>query len=421
MVTVAKGSVPSRAGQLGSAAGQGLFAGFVPGFQNRRQQDQLIARFDPIRQVLQERTGAMAGPGAEFIQQISSDPASFAQLMQNPGQLQTLMQLNQMAQPQEQQGTGFATLDEINATFEQAQKFRQAGDETRFNILMQRVNDMVGGDVDPDLDLVQLVTDDSFETIQTDGQGNFFDLAGEPVQVPPGSQIVESASFSGARQDVIGQNEARALRDRQVAATNFISTVGNTIELLKEQPNLNTFVARAAAVVKDLKQEGIALANELGMDFDTSVLDPASHAEQFDDLGITNRRIQSLITSLAFQAAAANNQTGRDISNQDVQRFIGEVGANAAAPDAFAAVLQDVATRTVDNFRNDFEIRNDGQEFEGDFGLSEIFGTETPVRSGAAAAGTGVDITETPQELAERLSGLEDDEFLQAVGELFSQ
>ena len=78
-----------------------------------------------------------------------------------------------------------------------------------------------------------------------------------------------------------------------------------------------------------------------------------------------------MITSLAFQAAAAAGSRGQSVSNRDIERFIGQVGGSAANPEAFAAVLRDEAERTARNFRNNFFVRTQ-KEFKGDLGLEGL-------------------------------------------------
>lgn len=168
-----------------------------------------------------------------------------------------------------------------------------------------------------------------------------------------------------------GQTEARNLRQAEVSTRQFINTTRDALNLLQEQPDVNTFMGRAAGIVNDLQQEAGGFARGLGLEFDSEVLDPSAHKETFDQLGIDNARMRSLITSLAFQSAAASGQTGRSVSDRDVQRFIQEIGASSADPRAFSQVLRDVASRTARNFQTNFEVRT-GQQLEGDFGVDDL-------------------------------------------------
>lgn len=399
---------PSLATMLGNALGSNFGQGFAPGFQQGHQDAKLAEQFNPVREVLaQKLQGAVnMTPGQALISQITQDPAMFARVMQNPAELQNLHTLNTMAQPQEQAGTGFAHLDELNRTYELYQEARDKGEERRAGILLRRVEDMAGGPIDPDLDLVHWVKPDgTVQSIQSDKRGNHFDLTGEPLALPADARVIESMGLTGGQNDVIGDSEAAQLRTAEAATQNFVDTVGDTLQMLSESPDANTFVGRIAALAGDLKAEAKALGRNMGFEFEDSVLEPETYAESFDDLGISNRRMQSLITALAFQAAAAHNHTGRDVTNRDVERFIVEVGAESADPVAFAQVLQDVAQRAVRGFQNNYKVRR-REEFPGDFGLSQLPGFTPPPDEGQGA--TGVAPGEFPES---------DEEFLRLLGD----
>lgn len=186
---------------------------------------------------------------------------------------------------------------------------------------------------------------------------------------PEGSVSFTTGRGSGLKP--VGSTESRSLRDAEVATRNFVGTAGDALKLLQENPDINTFMGRAAGIVNDLQQEAGAFARGMGLEFDVSTLDPSKHKDTFDDLGIDNARMKSLITSLAFQAAAASGQTGRSVSDRDVQRFIREIGASSADPRAFSQVLNDLAGRTVRNFQTNLAVRT-GREIQDDLGVSDL-------------------------------------------------
>jgi hypothetical protein len=147
------------------------------------------------------------------------------------------------------------------------------------------------------------------------------------------------------------QKQEFDLREARVTAQNYANTAEDAINLIQEYPDINTWVGEAASVVNNVQAEAKALARASGVEFDESILDPSNYSSQFDDLGIQNERLQGLITNLSLQAAAASGQTGRAVSDKDMVRFIGEVGANARDPRAFAQTLSDSVNRTVRNLR----------------------------------------------------------------------
>jgi len=200
------------------------------------------------------------------------------------------------------------------------------------------------------------------------------DNDGRIKQVPVNSEDIRPVSTQqavGLGDLQPGKTEQKEIRDQEVAAQTLMSTISTTLDLLEENPDINTFVARTASFVNDMQQEAIAVARLMDADIDANLLDPAGYEKEFDKLGIENARMRSLITSLAFQAAAASGQTGRAISNKDIERFITEIGASSSDPRAFSQVLVDVASRTIDRIKLNRLLRT-GEQVEGDFGLSEL-------------------------------------------------
>jgi len=254
--------------------------------------------------------------------------------------------------------------------------------DTQGNIIGQRnlkTNKLTSVDIgreDPDRAIVQIMrADGTIEQGFDDGQGNFFDNQNRPITLGPGDRAVR-ASLTGSAADLgLGDAEMTKLRDSEVAAKTFIATAGDAIRLLEQSPDVNTFVAGAANLVNSLQQEASAIGRSFGVDFDAGILDPATHSNTFDRLGIQNAQVKSLVTSLAFQAAAAAGQTGRGVSDRDVRRFIEEIGANSADPRAFASTIRDVASRVDRGFRINFSTRAN-REFEGDLGLEALGGQQ---------------------------------------------
>jgi len=373
-------SGPSRGSRFGSAAGTGLGGSFVPAFQRTTQQLEQQRTLAPIMEALQASVqGPATTPGQQLIQQLTKDPNIFGQVMENPQMAGTLMTLNQAVAPADPNAlTGISGLDEINATFKQAQDAEARGEKRRAKILFGRVNDLAGieGEVDPKLDLVHLIpagggAEDAIP-MQLDPTGKGLQLLdGTKYETKEGDRLLESMSISGAAEGVLGNVEARNLRDAQVATTNFIATAGDALTLLQEEPGVNTLTGRAAALFGDLKAEAQTAAEIFGMKFEPSQLDPDTYDAQFDELGVNNARMRSLITSMAFQSAAAAGQRSNSVSNRDIVRFIEQVGGNAANPVAFAAVLRDEAVRTARNFETNFKARMK-KEFEGDLGLEAL-------------------------------------------------
>lgn len=72
--------------------------------------------------------------------------------------------------------------------------------------------------------------------------------------------------------------------------------------------------------------------------------------------GLGRKRINNLILSLALQSAALDGQTGRDISDKDIERFLTRAGAYATSEEEFLQVLDDLALQTIEKSENQLRI-----------------------------------------------------------------
>ena len=211
--------------------------------------------------------------------------------------------------------------------------------------------------------------------------GTFSDMRGNPLELDDSDRVVEGSTLSGSEKDLgLSKTEIKELRGFEIATMDFLDTTEEALTLLEETPDINTFTARAAATVNNLQQEALAVGRALGVDIDEALIMPEQYEGTFDDLGIENQRMRSMITSLAFQAAAASGQTGREVSDKDVTRFIQEIGASAADPRAFSKTLKDVANRSIKKVQNQYRVKLN-EEYEGSL-LDRVY-TDEPTRNEA--------------------------------------
>lgn len=241
-----------------------------------------------------------------------------------------------------------------------------------------------------------LKPDGSVTSIQTDQKGGFFSMQGGEYTIPEGAMVVEGSSLVGTPQEMnISASEHTRLRDSQVASTAVIASVNDMLQILDENPNINTIVSSAAAFANNIRAEARALGNATGTRAEVeSLINPDKFTSEFQELGIRNREMQSLVNSLAYTVARANDPGGR-LSDLDVKNAIKEIGATSADPVAFSRVLRNVAARTERNFRIDYRTRT-GQEFTGDLGLGNL-------PSGGAATPTPTDPLEEARQWLQEL------------------
>jgi hypothetical protein len=182
-----------------------------------------------------------------------------------------------------------------------------------------------------------------------DANGNMTILRSDQMSSP--TQRVENSNLE------LSKPEIANLRQAQAAGLNFVDGIGDAFEIL-ENVDANTLTARGVGVVQDATNEMGALARLMGIKVSAST-NPGDYEGVFKNAnlaGEANARMRGLITSLAFQAALSYGSTGRDVSNQDVEKHIRELGANRSDPAVFKRLLVDNAIRIERNFKNRWEV-----------------------------------------------------------------
>lgn len=207
--------------------------------------------------------------------------------------------------------------------------------------------------------------------VQTPDGYRMVDNRGGYSPIPDGAEIV-AGSISGTSGDFSSTKAQEGFQDRQIDTMNYVGMVGDALELLTNEPDVNTWAARGAALVNDLQQEAKTLGETLGVDIPDGVFDVEGYQNTFDELGIQNARMKSLVVSIAAQKAIANNPGGR-ISDKDMDIAIREIGADSKDPRAFKQVLFDSAKRSVRTLRNEYKVKT-GKELNEDFGIGRLEG-----------------------------------------------
>ena len=225
---------------------------------------------------------------------------------------------------------------------------------------MEKIVDELMEKPDPkQLSIFQGYVDDNHVTLQ----GNFFTMDGEPITLEPDDKVA-TASVTGAFGDVTGLTEQQKnnLSQQEIAAANFVRGTNNVLDLLRDQEDINTFVASIAGTADDLIQEGAAVFREIAPDVSTSI---ESYKGVFDGLGVEGSRFQSAIFGLALQYAAASGLgSGRDLGEKDVENAIRAIGSDRSDPAAITAVLNDKKKEIIDRYRGAYFYAT-GEEYQG--------------------------------------------------------
>ena len=204
-----------------------------------------------------------------------------------------------------------------------------------------------------DLDPFQaILPDGTQQTVLYDGKGGYYDVT-EPtkkITLEDDTQLFRSSQV-GAPTDYANPQEV-GLKQSQIDTAQFTTGVNNVIKALEENPDANTAVARLGGVFNNLVQEAEAVMN---------LENKGDRTELFKrlDIGVDSAAMQSMLIGLAYQAAKAEGQKGRDVSNADIERFMRQLGANSADPRVLIQNLTRLKKEAQDRFATQYSfVRN---------------------------------------------------------------
>jgi len=204
-----------------------------------------------------------------------------------------------------------------------------------------------------DLDPFQaILPDGTQQTVLYDGKGGYYDVT-EPtkkITLEEDTQLFRSSQV-GAPTDYANPQEV-GLKQSQIDTAQFTTGVNNVIKALEENPDANTAVARLGGVFNNLVQEAEAVLN---------LENKGDRTELFKrlDIGVDSAAMQSMLIGLAYQAAKAEGQRGRDVSNADIERFMRQLGANSADPRVLTQNLTRLKKEAQDRFATQYSfVRN---------------------------------------------------------------
>lgn len=170
---------------------------------------------------------------------------------------------------------------------------------------------------------------------------------------PPGS--FSKTGPQRGKQIVEAENAA-------AATVQAISTAGDLVNLVRSNESIIGKPGAFFRITNDLAQTAKGIARGFGVDItDTQFArqtDPGNFDfTQFRGTAIESEVLRSGITSLAYAAATAAGQTGRSVSDKDIQRFINQIAGSTADPIAFERVIQAFTDRMARNFTIGIQAR----------------------------------------------------------------
>ena len=224
-----------------------------------------------------------------------------------------------------------------------------------------------------DLEPLQLILPDGTQqTAFYDDKGSFYDVTDptKKLKLEEGTQVLRSSQVGGAT-DYSNPQEI-ALKQAHLDTSQFVSSVNNVVKALDDEPDANTAAGTLAGVLNSVIQEAEAVIN-LNKKGGRKIL-----IEKLE-LGRASAEMQSMLIGLAYQAAKAEGQKGRDVSNADIERFMRQLGANSSDPEAIKNNVKRLSKEAQTRF-NDRYLFTRNQKWEGSF--EPI----TPASSSAATA-----------------------------------
>jgi len=205
-----------------------------------------------------------------------------------------------------------------------------------------------------DLEPLQLILPDGTQqTALYDDQGNFYDVTNptKKLDLKQGTQVIRSSQVGGAT-DYANPQEI-SLKQSQIDTAQFTTGVNNVLKELDDAPDANTAAARLGNVFNNLVQEAEAVMN---------LDNEGARKELFEklELGTKSAEMQSMLIGLAYQAAKAEGQKGRDVSNADIERFMVQLGANSSDPEVLKRNLTRLKKQAQDRFATQYSfVRNE--------------------------------------------------------------
>ena len=164
----------------------------------------------------------------------------------------------------------------------------------------------------------------------------------------------------------------------QVSTMNTIDTIDDAIGRLEANPDAFTQVADLSGLASGIATEVEAGFAAMGMGIPASVMDINSYSTTFEKLGIEGAQAQGVMFDLSLAyAGAIGLGEGRALTEKDVERALRRVGAGGMkTAKTRRALMQDVRKVVARNFKNTYEVWNDGEKYSGDLG-GRLTGSES--------------------------------------------
>lgn len=185
--------------------------------------------------------------------------------------------------------------------------------------------------------------------------------------------LAPTREITGKPEDFATDKAADDMAKVEASTSNFLADIYEAQDFVRDNPGALTDVSGLARIGTNLMANVDTLARDFDVEFeDEEVLNAATYAETFKDLGIANAEMKSIMVGLASQQAIINNPSGR-ISDRDLKVAMQQIGTSIQNPEGFIRITDRLAKRADRVFRSQYKSRSKGNKsFEGDLGLRKV-------------------------------------------------
>ena len=163
----------------------------------------------------------------------------------------------------------------------------------------------------------------------------------------------EEISISGTPGDYeASENKVKiTLQDSEISTRNALGIINRTIDFISENPSANTIIGSVASFTSETLNEIQAAFNAMGLgtlespsalDVNNPEYQAIFNSPSFLQLGEASAVAKSKLLTIAYMVAAAEDQTGRALSDKDIAKFMKISGVEYGKGKTMVAVLNSV-------------------------------------------------------------------------------
>ena len=262
--------------------------------------------------------------------------------------------------------------------------------------------------------------------------GTLEDIEGNRL---PETATVVGLSLQAGQESELPQGVQSKLNTAQLGVENYTDLVNEAIGVFNENPDVNTLAAEGSRLFRNLRTEFDSLVNASGINLaegvtKADIFDINRYDSTFEEIGLENAALKPLYLSIALSNAQAEaQQSGKSLSDKDIQIFLRQQGSDIADPEIATEILTRNANRLQNKFKRQYKIETDSEfgeelppirEYDPTGGSGGGQGTPAPSGGNGGNAANQA-IKAGPQALVEYLQNASDEELNSLSPEVQSQ